>query len=447
MLSSLLKSTILFCLLLSSNLLFAQQYETLIKVSKDGKHGYLDENGVERIPCQFDRIENFSEGLALAKKDSNFYYYNTKGEVVLDLGSQYGECGTFSDSVAVVVGKNSLDVHFERGFDLRFIDHSGKEVLRLNEKLRIYEDFPRGLKFHDGLLALGGFAGITYYGGPTYIGYVNKKGELWPPFIFKNYNGMVNWQRFKEGLAGASIYSYRQRRSFTAYGEGGLGYINKKGQWVIPPRYHGINPFHCGVALVYMEKQGLTKRGNLFTKSIDKFYINQKGNRIFADSIEAREDLQKDAVVAVYVDNAKTRYALAKTDGTLLTDFEFEDIRKGELWAVKKDGQYGFINDEGEVVIPYQYSSAYGFSGGVAFVMKGKEEKMIINQKNEIVVAPTYDENLYYKNHNGIISRYQPYGKDETKEYFNNKGEKINLAGYKIEGYGNDGKFQRVLVE
>ncbi|MEM1120684.1 MAG: WG repeat-containing protein [Bacteroidota bacterium] len=435
---------LLGCFLFCSHLLPAQQYETLIKVKKDGKWGYLDESGQERIPCQFSRLGNFCEGLALAKKDSSFYYYNTLGEVILDLGARYDECGDFSDGVAVAIGKNSLDekygsdVHFKRGFDIRFIDHAGKEMLRLNKELRIYDDFPRGLRFQDGMLALEGYPGTAR--GRTYVGYADKKGALWSPFIFQNHKSWVKWQHYQEGLAGASLYPFSQTRTKDNPEIGGMGYINKKGRWVIPPRYHDISPFHCGAALVTVENW---KPKANYPSSFDYFYIDKKGQRIFADSVQSRWDLQKDSIVAVFTNSNKEKYALAKTDGTLLTDFEFDYIHKGEFWAVGKAGKFGFINDRGEIVIPLQYHKTFGFAGGIAFVMPNKDEKVVINQKNEVILGPTTSK-LYYENHEGIISRHLPYGEDRSKEYFNSKGEPLDLDGYEIAGYGNQSKFQRV---
>jgi hypothetical protein len=54
------------------------------------------------------------------------------------------------------------------------------------------------------------------------------------------------------------------------------------------------------------------------------------------------------------------------------------------LAAVIKDGKYGFIDKNGEVVIPFIYSPAGNFSGGIAEVRIDGERK-IINKNNEFV--------------------------------------------------------------
>ncbi|MEL6945891.1 MAG: WG repeat-containing protein, partial [Bacteroidota bacterium] len=308
-------------------------------MSKDGKYGYLDEEGKERIPCIFDRLGNFSEGLVVAKKDSNFYYYNSRGEVVLDLGARYGDCGTFHDSLAVVLGDNSKTfhdpVHFKNGFDIRYIDHAGKEVLKLNEELRIWTDSPASLNFHDGMLALSGYAGIEYTSARIYLGFLDKKGDLKIPFLFHNHHEA--WQVFSEGLAGASIYKdHNMQRTYRAYGEGGYGYINKEGQWVIPPKYHFVRPFQYGAAMVEMSFGQKSRFIQLI--GAEYFYTNKKGHRIFADSIYAGFQLRKDSIIGVYIEKTEKKYALAKTNGEFITGFEFQHLHRGDLWGVVKDG-------------------------------------------------------------------------------------------------------------
>jgi len=446
---------LLFILLLYSQYGFSQQYETLIKVSKEGKHGYLDENGKERIPCIFEEIGYFNEGLVVAQKDGHCYYYNAKGEVVLDLGRRYGDCGSFSDSLALVMGDSSMTfndiVHFKNGFDLRYIDRTGKEVLRLNEELRIWTDFPSTLRFHDGMLGLQGYPGLDYTSARVYTGYLNKAGELQIPFLFHSHYD--NSQRFSEGLAGASIHKYNNmQKSNHAYGEGGFGYIDKKGKWVIPPRYHYIQPFHCGAARVTMSYGQGSRFYSL--RGSEDFYINKKGHRIFEDTIFAGAQMQKDSIVGIYREHPERRYALAKTTGEFITDFEFENMYRGDLWAVEKSGKLGFIDDEGNVVIPYQYAFnnpySHGFEGGVTIIGVKEREQLyaVINEKNEILIPPIPDAK--YNNYHGIICQYfAPYHKyrNKAKVYFNNKGERINLEGYKLESDPYRGRFQRVLVE
>lgn len=49
--------------------------------------------------------------------------------------------------------------------------------------------------------------------------------------------------------------------------------------------------------------------------------------------------------------------------------YEFND----ELAAVKKEDKWGFVNTQGEVVVPCIYDSTYPFSHGVAVVIRNSE--------------------------------------------------------------------------
>lgn len=59
-------------------------------VQKDGKWGFVDEAGQCVIPCQYDEVGDFSEGLAAVKdvdhngKGEQWAYIDTKGEIQID---------------------------------------------------------------------------------------------------------------------------------------------------------------------------------------------------------------------------------------------------------------------------------------------------------------------------------------------------------------------------
>ena len=63
-------------------------------------------------------------------------------------------------------------------------------------------------------------------------------------------------------------------------------------------------------------------------------------------------------------------------NGKVLIPVEYEDIESGVslnldwLWA-KKDGKYGYLDENGAVVIPFIYDGAKTFSGLMAAVKKG----------------------------------------------------------------------------
>lgn len=76
------------------------------------------------------------------------------------------------------------------------------------------------------------------------------------------------------------------------------------------------------------------------------------------------------------------------------------------LGAIKKNGQLGFIDTHGNIIIPVMYDDAKGFSEGLAAV-KQNGKWGYINKKNEMVITPT----LIY---NGPFINKTAYYIDET---------------------------------
>ena len=99
------------------------------------------------------------------------------------------------------------------------------------------------------------------------------------------------------------------------------------------------------------------------------------------------------------VHNSKGYYGFIDKNGNEVIPLEYENATQcyGDLFAVKKNGKWGYINSKNEVVIPFEYDAAYGGEGG--FVTVGKDGKYgIVNYKNEIVVPLEYDDISGFEN-------------------------------------------------
>lgn len=51
--------------------------------NKDGKWGFVDENGKEVVPCQYDTIEYFENGVCSVQRDGKWGYVDLKGKEVI----------------------------------------------------------------------------------------------------------------------------------------------------------------------------------------------------------------------------------------------------------------------------------------------------------------------------------------------------------------------------
>ena len=57
--------------------------EDMLAVKKDGLWGYVNKEGVEVIPCVYEEAYDFSEGLALVGQDNFYGYIDKKGNEVV----------------------------------------------------------------------------------------------------------------------------------------------------------------------------------------------------------------------------------------------------------------------------------------------------------------------------------------------------------------------------
>lgn len=69
-----------------------------------------------------------------------------------------------------------------------------------------------------------------------------------------------------------------------------------------------------------------------------------------------------------------------------------------EYCQVEKNGKYGYIDMNGELVIPFQYDQAFPFSeNGLAFVVGENGLGGYIDSNNEFIIEPIYDSGSMFK--------------------------------------------------
>ena len=155
-------------------------------------------------------------------------------------------------------------------------------------------------------------------------GYIDHRGKTVIGFRFSEANG------FCEGLASA------------ADEEGNWGFINRGGEWVIPPRWDGAYRFEGGIAEIEQDKK--------------YFFIDKKGKPLFPGTYE---DL-----------------------------YYFSE----GLAAAKAQGHWGFIDRNGQWVIAPKYEEAQSFSHGWAWVTDDSYRTCYINRAGKtLTYIPTFE--------------------------------------------------------
>lgn len=179
-------------------------------------------------------------------------------------------------------------------------------------------------------------------------------------------------QYFSEGLA-------RVR-------DGGVGYIDANGDWVIDPRFQNGRQFQGGLAAVEIDG-----RWGYINKS-GAFAINPQFNEAFSFK-EGRAFVLTPSFDWEYIDI--TGQIIRTINTPDLDDFDVDDYNNfsNGLALVQSDqnGQYGFINQDGDMAINFQYAEARAFYDGLAAI-KISDSWGFIDTDGSTVIAPRYIE-------------------------------------------------------
>jgi hypothetical protein len=288
--------------------------EGLSLVKLRGKLGFIDKTGKLVIPPQFENARDFSEDLALVRQGGQWGYIDRKGKMAIE--PQFDVANKFSDGLAAV----SLKGTHKYGF----IDKTGKQA--------IPPQFDSANDFSDGLARIGignkegfidrqgnmvispRFSTVSDFSeGIAWVrnkGFIDKTGKL---TLLPQTRYVYEPKKFSEGLAAAQV------------GEK-WGFVDKTGQFAIPPRYFIARSFSEGLAAVNIGgKWGYGKSG----------FIDRTGNLVIP--------AQYDAV---------------------------DSFSEG-LAGVLIDGKCGFIDKTGKIIIQPQYDEVGPFSQGMAKIVVG----------------------------------------------------------------------------
>lgn len=226
----------------------------LALAKKDGKYGFLDTSGKVHIPFQYEWAREFSDERAAVKVGDKVGFIDTTGKMVIPAQFDFkeGQWGFQDGRVTVYQAymesiKNPLNgetanlkLHHQALIDTQgnVIVPFGqyKEISYFSEGLAAVSIQQKGGQFEDGTIDLG----IRY-------GYIDANGKLVIPtqYIFA--------APLREGLAGVILPNKK------------YGFINTKGETVIPFEYDNLIPdvFHNGVTTVEKGKFSERKTGKI----------------------------------------------------------------------------------------------------------------------------------------------------------------------------------------
>lgn len=326
--------------------------EGLMAVTLDyGRSGFVDRNGTLVIPARYDFSDRFAHDRAPVRIDmgegvNNLYgYINRKGEMVI--AAQYQDARPFHEGLARVSG-SPFRKYFFIGFD-------GEVVIE--------GPFAEAQDFSEGL------AGVAI---GTQWGFLDKEGNL---MFGRKYD-----------------YGYYISEGKVSFCDRGLcGYLNEKGEVIIPARFCETEEFSEGLAAV---AERCIEDEDGYVVGIWG-YIDSSGEYVLPPS----EDYTGKPILDGYtIVKKKGLYRIMDRTGQISTGYRFRAIRAmfGEdtggpvIYRIELDGKFGFIRGDGSMLTGKTYKQVLGFDEGRAFVLNEDFTWSMINAYGEVMAKTEY---------------------------------------------------------
>jgi hypothetical protein len=296
--------------------------EARFPVRKQVKFGFINQTGAMVISPQFDRAEGFFEGKAAVKVGDKWGFIDRSGKVVIR--PQFTYAHSFSEGLAWVdLGEDKYAL----------IDGMGKTIRVFQAKDYIFHDFQGGLA----RVAFRDTKGLRH-------GFIDRTGNFAIPCQFREAAD------FSEGLAPVRT-------------NGTWGFIDPRGELVIPSRFDEV------------------------------YYYDPKDPK---GVIQGKPGMAE-GLVAVKLEG---RWDFTDRQGRMVTSRRFDGAYRFSqgLARVKIDEKWGYINRTGAMVIPPQFKGGVErFSEGLAAVWIPKEGSYrdgnigFIDRQGNLVIPARFD--------------------------------------------------------
>ena len=311
--------------------------------------------GREVIEPKFLEVHNFREGLAAVLGEEYLVgYINTKGEYAIE--PKYAEDMMSVESANFVNGHAVVSVEDNECFGHFLINKNA-------EKIFYCQNPENSVVFRGNIAIVSESTGMEKYSI-----LINKKGL----YVSKPYDKINTYTK--------DLY---------------IAEINKK--------YCILDNTGKELSLFFDKIQKIQTGLSLaFTK--EKCVLMKNSGDVISEEFVFDKFLTDKVIRAKQKTSYFSKAALLSTSGEFLSDFYYMlgSYAGDGMVCAKKDDLYGYLNLDGEVVIPFQYKDANTFENGYALV--GKETKYYIDSKGK-KISPEFDNesSRYRNNFNDII--------------------------------------------
>ena len=443
-----------------------QAQELKILVNKKGKIGFADQNGNVVIKCQYESAQPFtSDGIAIVTKSGKSGIINTSGKVLLPL--KYSQIYPWNSALYMI----------KDGKKMGLANHKGKVVLPVN-----YSHISKPNQFGRALIAKGGKASKndkkTYMAKAKY-GIIDSEGDI---LIEPKYKGLYEFANnntsypFREGKR--LLFSYHNITdtletdcSYMGYSNNAFsinkaGILDRNGKVLLKNgQYYYVMQPQSNMTRYYIVKKKETLYGyyNLSTGKgfqVDKYdksigdmgfwshgdfigdiapvngstwsFIDKSGKQLRTGYSAIRHS-QTTALWAAQ--NASGKWDVFNENNEDVKDLsDFDDIifpnKQGdkEIFSVAKDGKYGCITRNGNMVVPFDYEMAMGNTYDVIPVKKDGKWGLL-SADNTCFIPNDYANIMLPTERNATIFWVQK--SDSLYYHYNMSTGKTSSNGYK----------------
>lgn len=229
--------------------------------------------------------------------------------------------------------------------------------------------------------------------GKLGIGYLNSKGEEVIPCIYET----IDYDLLQEaGIKGL----------YFAKKNGKIGIVNEKGSLITPFLYSLIYFFEYGAAFAHRSGGGFGYLDSTGKEIIPCIYDDIAHAELIYD-----HDIEYDFVNDFMLVSRNNLWGYVDRNGTevILPTFEEAMNFSENMAAVKQDGKWGYINQQGEFVIAPIFEEAMEFSNTMAAVKKDGKWGYI-NQQGVILIPLCYEKADSFLEHIAMAKHNRKWG-------------------------------------
>lgn len=341
----------------------------LLPYKLGSKFGFISKRGEMKIAPTFESVSLFKEGLSVVGFQNKFGFINKKGEFVID--AIYDDATEF-DNGRAIVSKNNL---------YGMVDKTGKVIIPVH-----FKDIG---PISDGLFYAKKDSLYAYY---DQFGFKRIEDRFNEAYTFENKEAQVI---VNDKVGYIDVYgSYTMyptfenlkpfwQNYFIIEKDGYYGIITKNYQEITPVKYDFIGSVKEGRALIITE-DGVG-------------YLNKKGEEVIPPILQYYENVEqfgnfKNGYAKVM---AHDKFGIIDSLGNKLLPVVYNDLGTySELIAISKGNGYGYTDESAKLRIPYLYEFAESFKNGVGIVQDLKLYGLIDN-KNHVILPLQYTNITY----------------------------------------------------